>query len=723
MTSALFLGRSRRSRALVMLQSALRDWWETDTIIIGYILKVVLACLLALWLSLRFELDQPRTAMLTVTIVMQPRSGMVFTKSIYRLLGTLVGIAVSFVLVSMFAQERVLFLLCMAIWIGLCTAGSMVFRNHQSYAFVLAGYTLCIVGLPATISPDQTFNIGVTRISEILIGLLSATLVSDLVFPQRMWDMMLATVRRRFSDFSDLLRSVSFASPDAATSKPALLRFVGDIFSLESFRVSTMLENDHSRAQRLRLGLLNAEFMEVSTSYHALEQLLRRQRASGHPEVSTALLDIYQSIGEAISIDGRSARTEQEAQQITGKLKAFRDAFEQRLAAARARLPHGLTPAEHLDFDTGGELLQRFADELYAYAGTYASLASGLGRSRAGAAAEYPLHLESHFDPLAVALAGVRGALALAVMTSLWIFTDWRSGIEAITIGVVTSTLFATAPSPHRTIKQFIGGAVIGTVLAYFYNFQMLPQVQGFLMLALTLTPALAVVAWMTTRPAIAVLGGSTFIIFLSHIGFNSAYSANPITFMNDAIADIIAVLMSGVMYGLIDLSNSRWSRKRIARALRGLVVAACREPLPLRRARLETAARDLVQRTGSTQRIADDQDQEVTDWLLSTLEIGHAVIALREQLSEIDHAVISGKLTASLDTIARLYTSPSTRNRRAAISAIETAMAVIMDRRQYAAASSRHQLLTMLHFIRSALLDEESVLTSVAPLIPAGDT
>lgn len=689
--------------------------WHENAVTLGYIFKVLLACLLAMWLSLYFELDQPRTAMLTVAIVMQSRTGMVFTKSYYRLLGTLVGIAVSFVLVAMFAQERVLFLLCMALWIGLCTAGSMIFRNHQSYGFVLAGYTLCIVGLPATINPAQTFNIGVTRISEILIGLLCAAIVSDLIFPQRMWDVMLASVRQRFSDFSDLLRSGFLNPAELNSSQPALLRFVGDIFRLESFRASTVLESDESRTHRRRLSLLNAEFMEVSTSFHALEQLLGRQRISGHAEVSSALFDMYSPLGKAFSIDGRSARTELEARKITVRLKTFRDTFRLRLTAATSSLPTGLDPGARLDFDTGIELIQRFADELQAYTNTYASLAAHSGQ----VLAEAPLRKRLHFDPLSVCLAGLRGTLTLALMAGLWIFTDWRSGLEAITLGVIASTLFASTPSPTRTIRQFIIGAAIGTLLTYICNFQLLPQAQGFVMLALAVTPAIILAAWITTRPAIAMVGAGIFIVFLMHVGFNSTYSAEPVKFMNDAIADFIAILISGTMYGLIDLSTSDWSRRRNAKALRKLVVAACRDPLPLRRARLENAARDLVQRSGSAQRAACTEDREVIDWLLSTLEIGHGVIALREQMKEINHEGITKALRISLDSIADLYSAPSTQHRIDAISAIDAAMIRLTDADcgPDLHHSSLHQLRTMLHFIRSALLDEESVLASAAPL------
>ncbi|MFU1923561.1 FUSC family protein, partial [Klebsiella pneumoniae] len=88
---------------------------------------------LTLWLAMRLELPQPSTATITVFIVMQPQSGQVFAKSFYRILGTLVGLSVMVTLIALFAQERVLFLLSSAIWIGLCTAGAARYRDFRSY--------------------------------------------------------------------------------------------------------------------------------------------------------------------------------------------------------------------------------------------------------------------------------------------------------------------------------------------------------------------------------------------------------------------------------------------------------------------------------------------------------------------------------------------------------------------------------------------------------------
>jgi uncharacterized membrane protein YccC len=72
--------------------------------------KTTASGLIALLVAFTFDLDQPQWALLTVFIVAQPQSGLVFAKSFYRIIGTLVGAAVALLFVALFAHERVLFL-------------------------------------------------------------------------------------------------------------------------------------------------------------------------------------------------------------------------------------------------------------------------------------------------------------------------------------------------------------------------------------------------------------------------------------------------------------------------------------------------------------------------------------------------------------------------------------------------------------------------------------
>lgn len=58
-------------------------------------------------------------------------------------------------------------------------------RSAWDYAFVLAGYTVAIIGLPAISQPLTVFDQAVARCTEISLGILCATLVSALLWPQR----------------------------------------------------------------------------------------------------------------------------------------------------------------------------------------------------------------------------------------------------------------------------------------------------------------------------------------------------------------------------------------------------------------------------------------------------------------------------------------------------------------------------------------------------------
>src|SRR5206468_8029662 len=74
-------------------------------------------------------------------------------------IGTVIGAAVALLLVALFAQERVILLGALALWIGLCTFGSQYARNFAAYSFVLSGYTVAIVGIPGALDAGNAFYI------------------------------------------------------------------------------------------------------------------------------------------------------------------------------------------------------------------------------------------------------------------------------------------------------------------------------------------------------------------------------------------------------------------------------------------------------------------------------------------------------------------------------------------------------------------------------------
>src|SRR6185437_15756663 len=124
-----FFHDTARPASLAALCTAATEWARTDGLTWIYLFKALAECFLALGIAMKLDLPQPRTAMTTVFIVMQPQSGAVFAKSFYRICGTLVGLVVMLALIGLFAQQPELFIISTAIWVGICTAGAARNRN------------------------------------------------------------------------------------------------------------------------------------------------------------------------------------------------------------------------------------------------------------------------------------------------------------------------------------------------------------------------------------------------------------------------------------------------------------------------------------------------------------------------------------------------------------------------------------------------------------------
>lgn len=70
-------------------------------------------------------------------------------------------------------------------WITFCLYLSLLERTPRAYGFVLAGYTASLIGFPAVSDPGAIFDIAITRVQEIMIGIFCATLIHRYVLPAR----------------------------------------------------------------------------------------------------------------------------------------------------------------------------------------------------------------------------------------------------------------------------------------------------------------------------------------------------------------------------------------------------------------------------------------------------------------------------------------------------------------------------------------------------------
>ena len=704
------------------------DWARSDGVTWVYIFKVLIAAFLTLWLAMRLELPQPRTAMITVFIVMQPQSGQVFAKSFYRFLGTLAGSAVMVLLIALFAQNTELFLGALAIWVGLCTAGATRNRNFRAYGFVLAGYTAAMVGLPALANPDGAFMAAVWRVLEISLGIICSTVVSAAILPQTSSAAMRNALYQRFGVFAlfvtDGLRGRSQREGFEASN----VRFIAEAVGLEGLRSVTVFEDPHMRRRNGRLSRLNSEFMSITTRFNALHQLLERLRADAADHVVAAIKPGLQDLAEVL--DGFSGRalTSPDAARLANQLSAYKDELPAKVRALRATFQEGNpSEAEQLDFHTAYELLYRFVDDVHNYALTHASLAEHSHERE---------QWNETFIPktnwLACAASGIRASFILIVLGSYWVATAWPSGATMTLIAAATVGLSAATPNPKRMAFQMACGTLIGAVVGFVEMFFVFPWIDGFPLLCVMLAPVIIFGSFLASRPQYAGVGVGLLIFFSTGSVPDNLTVYNPYTFINDYIAMIIGMLVCAAAGAIILPPNSRWLWRRLEQDLREQVVYAISGKLKGLASSFESRTRDLLHQAYGLAVGQPQVQRDLLRWMFVVLEVGHAIIELRKEqaILPVHPAYAESQpwrqaIRVMGRSLVRLFLQPSTSNLERGLVAVDHAISRVQATDEPFAphfdTSALRRVKSYLHFIRTSLLDPQSPLAALkgAPHAP----
>jgi uncharacterized membrane protein YccC len=201
----------------------------------AFAIRVWLAAIVALYVSFWLSIEMPSMAILTVAIIAEPTRGQALDKAIFRVLATIIGVAVSIVVTGLFSQARDLLLIAYAGWMGLCVYVAGLLDGNRAYAAVLSGVTVAFVGIQQIDNPGHVFETGMMRGAGILIGIASLTIVNDLLLaPDRHTKLaaQLADIHRRIGDHAkaailgeaskpiasaSLLAEVSALRPEMAT--------------------------------------------------------------------------------------------------------------------------------------------------------------------------------------------------------------------------------------------------------------------------------------------------------------------------------------------------------------------------------------------------------------------------------------------------------------------------------------------------------------------------
>jgi uncharacterized membrane protein YccC len=697
-------------------------WGRTDGLDWVFVFKTILAIFLAMWISMQLRLDQPRTAMMTAIIVMQPQTGLVLVKSIYRIGATIAGILVGLLLAGMFAQAPVLYLLGLALWVGLCTAGSAFYRNFKSYGCVLAGYSAAMIGQFSISEPMAFFSIASTRLTELTLGILCAGVVSDIVFPRRLSDAITSNVQNRYAEFIAFVRASLSGAAGRAELDNMRLRLVGNVLSLESIRSNAVFEDPEVRGRDLRLRKLNSEFMAVTTTFNSFHQLLKRLTKNATP-AGQALTGLWESFGETVVTKSEIPANADAAHRVARRIAAFRSVLGRRVEEVRQNITADGDPQSALDFATAVELLHRFLRELHAYTKTYATLPNDENEPNTPDDIDFAVRT----DPVVALLMGGRAFIGIMVVGWFWIASAWPYGTSALTFVAIVSALFASAPDPSKSANKMLIGNFSGLVAAFVYKFLVMPDMDGFALLCASMLPFLMVGLYFRTRPSLADIGFGYTVFFIQMINPNNTMQFNPVDFINDGCGVLVGVAVAGCLYRTMVPASGSWLKGRLARQLRHQVVMACFTPLAGLRDRFESSTRALLHKQAAVQKMQDDQDRILVALMFSVVEIGQAVIHLRQDAGTLGMPQsLSDSVQECLSSTALFFRRPSAAFLDATLDRVTCAIKAICLEAESAISptcsrNALNRMITSLHLIRTALMDED-VLIAVTPDRPTAN-
>jgi len=148
--------------------------WERRRLLI-HGAKTALAAALCWWIASRFGLPDGYWGAISAIIVLQSNFGATITASRDRIFGTVIGavLGFSFSFVGALPWNYIL-----AVFAAIVICGLLGLRTSSR----LAGVTITIVML---VQSSSHKSIAITRVGEVLLGIVVAVAVSTLVFPDR----------------------------------------------------------------------------------------------------------------------------------------------------------------------------------------------------------------------------------------------------------------------------------------------------------------------------------------------------------------------------------------------------------------------------------------------------------------------------------------------------------------------------------------------------------
>lgn len=580
--------------------------------------KAAIAGLASVLLAFWFDLDQPQWSLLTVFVTMAPQAGHVIAKGLARIVATFIGAVAALILIGLFAQAPVLFLLGLSLWLALCTFGARSFRNYVAYGWVLAGFTASIIGIGASAAPEQVFAIAVARVSEISLGVGCALLFSTILLPERVSAELLLVVQATRRDLVDYLHEVLLPDADRVPIRAARRRLMGGLLASDTIRTVVAFEDPQTARHGAALAALNATLGRTIVAAHTLDMQLRELRATVPPAAGRPFTQV---LNDAVtSIDRLPARFG-----TSDRALATADLFTE--AAA-----HQAEQAGSVDPDNALAIVHYRLARLFDWLAAYAR-ASAAVLGRRDLLDGLP---QSPFSPFRHIGLGLLGALRVMIIVPaagffwLWSGNPANSGI--LVICSVFVAFMATMRHPELALRGIFMGFCAAFPVAAALYFAILPSVSDGLGFAAALLGPLLVCGCLLATPAYRghALGAVNMLSIPTGLQNQMTYDAT--AFLQSSLTTGLGLFIAMLGFTLLFPDTERFARRQLLAGVGSALSAllAGRSSVD----QFTTSVFDLLNDFGSGLTAGNERDRRLLEGAFGAISIGIELRRLHERLA-----------------------------------------------------------------------------------------
>ncbi|SRR5579859_538322 len=500
---------------------------KLDRVAVLFSINCFAAAALALAIGFGLDLPRPYWAVLTVYITSQPLAGGVRSKAIFRLIGTFTGALFTVFVLPPLVNEPWLLITALGVWVGGCLGVSLLDRSPRAYMLMLAGYTATLIGFPTVDHPGQIFDVAVSRVEEISLGIVCATITHSLFFPRPVGAVLKLRLAAWLKDADAWALSILRPNEGETVSDRRHLA----VAATEIHMLSLLLPFDTSALRDTvdTVRAIHHRFLTLIPVLSGVEDRLQALRAQGG------------------GIDGP---TREAMAAVVGWIEGGADYQASRSLHRRIEewksLNHGADWAALLRLS----LFSRMQDLLI-------DLGEGHLLHNALHAPPGPLPAELseplskrtrkrlHSDVGLAALSGLSAFLTIVIVCALWIGTGWPDGTSAAALAGVYCALFAALDDPAPAIKGFGIMFAVGIPLAAVFQFAVLPGIDGLPLLLFFIAPVFLVGGYLVPGRKTGGPATAFNIAFASALALQETYTADFAAFVNSNAAIYVSLFIA----------------------------------------------------------------------------------------------------------------------------------------------------------------------------------